>query len=219
MPVEKTNELRPPPMEIGDDAARVLVPHPEATQEVRLEDVLETIDLKRGSRQVFRSEHPTSIAPIAIDVSTFASFGPEDSLDGVKRRPPRRPPSKRLVATVACAMGLCVVILGAAGVRTLVATGTPDHAAAANALTIATPAASTTSSNVDVANLPPATVSETGTIVFPRRTTATLDGARVTSGSAIVRCGEHTIRLGRGTPRKLDVPCGGTIAADGTKAK
>jgi hypothetical protein len=217
MHVEKTAELRPPPLESSDDAARVFVPTAEATQEVRLEDVLESIDLKTGR---IRSSHPSSIAPIAIDVRrSYATFGPEDSLDGVRRPPPRKPPSRAAVVTVACAMGLCVVILGAAGVRTLVGERAPEIAKT-NALTPAVAAASPSKTDpgaLDVNNLPPASVSATGTIVFPRRTTATLDGARVTAGSAIVRCGEHTVRLGRAAPRKVVVPCGGTIAADGSK--
>jgi hypothetical protein len=37
-----------------------------------------------------------------------------------------------------------------------------------------------------------------------------VDGARVTSSSAVVPCGAHTL-VAKGKSRSIDVPCGGTF--------
>jgi hypothetical protein len=262
----------PPPLESDADAARVLLPHPDATCEVRAEDVLEAVDLRKGSRVVYRNaRQPTSIAPVALDADDGESaggargrrraFGPDDSLSGA-RRLSRPPPNKRLVVTVAGAMGLCVVILGAAAIRSAVSRRSPDSfgaaaerafgpaqkahagertdettkttAAASAVITTTTTKASVAHAATAAAKPPPASPrsapapastytlpsEETaGTIDFPRHVVVTLDGARVTAGSAVVRCGEHTIRLGRGAPRKVDVPCGGTLEIPPAKGR
>ncbi len=41
-----------------------------------------------------------------------------------------------------------------------------------------------------------------------------VDGALATGATAVVACGTHQIRAGRGRPRNVDVPCGGTVTVD-----
>jgi len=101
------------------------------------------------------------------------------------------------------------MILAAAGLRTAFTTNTEVITPAAAANKMQAPPASTA---VGIDSLPPAPTS--GTIVFPRRSAITLDGSRVTSASAIVRCGDHTVRINRGPSKKVDVPCGGTLDLD-----
>jgi len=199
----------PPPFEADDDAARVLVPHPEATCEVRAEDVLEAIDLRRGSRVSYRSssEHPSSIAPLAID--TIAPFDGFESPDATRPPPPRPPPSKRIVGIVSGVLGVAVVILAVAGIRALITNGHDSEAAKAAAAAPAAPPPATTAATINADALP--SVPTTGTIVFAKKSSASVDGARVTAGSAVVRCGTHTVKQGRASARKIDVPCGGTV--------
>lgn len=198
----------PPPFEADDDAARVLVPHPEATCEVRAEDVLEAIDLRRGSRVTYRSsgDHPSSIAPLAID--TIAPFDAFEGPDATRPPAPRPPPSKRIVGIVSGVLGVAVVILAVAGIRALVTKG-HDADAAKAAATAPTPPPAATAATINADALP--SVPTTGTIVFAKKTSASVDGAKVTAGSAVVRCGSHTVKQGRASARKIDVPCGGTV--------
>jgi hypothetical protein len=196
-----------------EDAGRVMRPSADATMEIRAEDVLEAIDVDRPSIRMTssasRGDDMASIAPVALEIySREYAFGPEESLSMRIRL--RRPPNPRLIAAVGAAVGVCIVILAAAGIRTAMGPRTDDAttATAATKVTVPTPA----STSIATDSLPP--VPSSGTIVFPRRSAITLDGARVTTASAIVRCGDHTVRINRAAPRKVDVPCGGTLDLD-----
>lgn len=196
-----------------DDAGRVMRPSADATQEIRAEDVLESIDLERlpvRKGTELRTDDVASIAPVALEIySREYAFGPEESL--AMRIRVRRPPSPKLIAMVGLSIGLCIMILLAAGLRTAFMTHTEVIAPAAAANKMSAPP-SPPSTAVGIDSLPPAPTS--GTIVFPRRSAITLDGARVTSASAVVRCGDHTVRINRGPSKKIDVPCGGTLDLD-----
>jgi hypothetical protein len=193
---------------------RASPPSAEATQEICAEDVLEAADMHLPTAQAQREV--SSIAPFAIDVraSDFARAPGESA--ALPAIPARRAPNPKLVATVGVALSVCILILVGAGIRTAVATtesGIAMPPVAARATTA--PAGTAAQGAVGTDLLPPAPVS--GTIVFPKRTSVVLDGARVSSSSAIVRCGDHTVRIGRAAARKVEVPCGGTVDLDKRK--
>jgi hypothetical protein len=58
------------------------------------------------------------------------------------------------------------------------------------------------------------TGASTGTVRLDRPATAGrawLDGKKLSSSSALVTCGTHQIKVGRGRTHSIDVPCGGEI--------
>ncbi len=196
-----------------NDAARVFLPSVEATQEIRPEDVLEAVDVENGvHRARASSEDHASISPLALDIYAHDYAAPPAEESAALRLPMRPPPNPKMIALVGGALGLCMLILVGAGIRTAVATTEGGVAVAPTTTSAAQPPKVAANGAVGVDSLPPAPVS--GTIVFPKKATVTLDGARVTSTSAIVRCGDHTVRIGRGATRKVDVPCGGTLDLD-----
>jgi hypothetical protein len=200
-----------------NDAARVFLPSAEATQEIRPEDVLEAVDVEGGVRRARASssdrEH-SSIAPLALDIYAHDYASPPAVDTSELRIPMRPPPNPKMLALVGGALGVCILILVGAGIRTAVATTEGGVAVAPTTTAPPSPKAAAAIANgaVGVDSLPPAPVS--GTIVFPKKANVSLDGAHVTATSAIVRCGDHTVRFGRGATRHIDVPCGGTLDLD-----
>jgi hypothetical protein len=62
--------------------------------------------------------------------------------------------------------------------------------------------------------LPPAEVPITGTLRFERPASpgrVWLDGKKLNANSALVSCGAHQIKVGRGRARSVQVPCGGDL--------
>jgi hypothetical protein len=56
-----------------------------------------------------------------------------------------------------------------------------------------------------------------GTITSPgSRWPLVVDGKRISTVSAMVSCGRHTVRVGRSKPRDVVVPCGATVRLDQT---
>jgi hypothetical protein len=117
------------------------------------------------------------------------------------------------------ALGVCAAILVAAGIgRALhphdassssTATATSTAAATATATAAPTPAATATAT-APPAPAPPPTPA-TGTLTLDKPATAGkvwLDGKKVTVKSGEVPCGKHQLKIGRGKPRSVTIPCG-----------
>ena len=209
-------------------------PNANATQEVRVEDVLSCTELRTvgqtGQTQEIRgidileeipldrNETP-SIAPFEVDIDVPARSWPTMSarraestfeLDAVP------PPPRRLRMIVAGAMLVSVVILGGAGIRAaLNASPSSDAPRAATVFVRATEMPKSAAPRVASVIPQPAIASAplAGTITLgPRARPITIDGTRLTpTTSVIVPCGEHVVRVGKDKAQTVDVPCGGTI--------
>jgi hypothetical protein len=133
---------------------------------------------------------------------------------------------------VIAAVSACVLILVAAGiVRVVHASSEPARAArpssTANANTVATQAPSP-ASTIGAGGAPAAAGSPgssvassdglnaptAGTLHLERNLTPRwvwIDGKKLSSRNEVVACGPHTLKVGHGHPRPIDVPCGGEM--------
>jgi hypothetical protein len=115
----------------------------------------------------------------------------------------------------------CALILVAAGIaRVGHASSSPDVTSSPATLPATTATATTTFPAATLAPAPaiPAPtsldLSSTGTVRLDRPATAGhvwLDGKKLSSSSAMVSCGTHQIKVGRGRTHSVDVPCGSEI--------
>jgi hypothetical protein len=155
----------------------------------------------------------------------------EDAGSTAQIRLPRR--RRQLRGVVIAAVSACALILVAAGiVRVVHASSEPERTAhaSANANTVDTQAASpgSTTGGAGGGAAPaaaggssaPSTASggtsapTSGTLHLERGLAprlVVLDGKKLTSHNETVSCGPHTIKVGRGRPRAIDVPCGGEL--------
>jgi hypothetical protein len=136
------------------------------------------------------------------------------------------PPRKRFKGLVVSVVSCCALILVAAGVARVVhASDEPSSASHASA-----PAAVTTTTRAPSPAVPsptsaPAAASpsplaaapvgnSTGSVRLDKPAKAGhvwLDGQKLTSPSALVSCGTHSIKVGHGRKHSVDVPCGGEV--------
>ena len=210
-------------------------PSTNATQEVRVEDVLSCTELRpqtsatqtqeiRGidiieERLLGRDETP-SIAPFEVDIAvppvmswpTIKARRAESTFE-IDTRPP---PARRLRMIVGGAMLLSVLILGGAGMQAALTSSPSSDVPRATTVLIrasemtksAPPRAASALVQAAIPSAPLA-----GTITLgPRARTITVDGNRLTpTTSLIVPCGEHVVRVGKDKAQTVDVPCGGII--------
>ena len=209
----------------------------EATQELQAADVLNVLgSLDRagtgvvgGARRSLGSQ--SSIAPVGLDLARGTDADeddePEGSLTGSVMAPlPQR--RRRLEKIVIGAIAACAVILVAAGIARMGHAGSAPPAAAASdpGPTIATGAPTPSGQVYATANAPAATpaasapdaraaAASAGTVRLGRPSLSGhvwLDGAKIAGTSAVVSCGTHQLKVGRGRKHSIDVPCGGAIA-------
>ncbi len=94
------------------------------------------------------------------------------------------------------------------------AAGAPSPASAAAPSGAASPGARDEAHPLAAIPPPPTDGPVTGTLRVQRPATpgrVWLDGRKLTSGSALVSCGAHQLRVGRGRARSVQVPCGGEL--------
>jgi hypothetical protein len=210
----------------------------EATQELQALDVLEIVEtLKNAPRATPGSAagpvvtrkslaSNSSIAPVGLDLMPQRAIADEEVNATMQVRLPAR--RRRLGGIVIAAIAGCTLILVAAGVaRVGHASSAPDPASSpALAALPATTAAATTPPGVDpspattpapattAAATASPTLSSTGTVRLDRPALpghVWLDGKKLSSRSALVSCGTHQIKVGRGRTHSVDVPCGSEI--------
>jgi hypothetical protein len=198
----------------------------EGTQEPRSLDVHELIRALApqapGSGAALPSS--SSIAPVGLDLMAARPRAdgpwPNPTVQTSSVRVPLR--RRRLGGIVVVAVGVCALILVAAGIaRVGHASSEPEtaqaHPAAPDpspdpAPPSAAPAAAPTAAAVAPSASAPAS---TGTVRLQRPAVASrvwLDGKKMTSASVVVSCGTHQVRVGVRRTHSIDVPCGGEIA-------
>jgi hypothetical protein len=202
----------------------------EATQELQALDVLEIVEtLKNAPRgapgtTVTRkaATSNSSIAPVGLDLTPEREVADEEVNPTMEVRLPAR--RRRLGGIVIGAIAGCALILVAAGIaRVGHASSSPSPASSpAVPATIAVVPATTgapviaPATTTPPASLAPASLdtSSTGTVRLDRPATpghVWLDGKKLSSSSAMVSCGTHQIKVGRGRTHSVDVPCGSEI--------
>jgi hypothetical protein len=168
---------------------------------------------------------PASIAPVGLELAEeVVDEPPKVQQTGSVRIPLQR---RRLGGVVVAAVATCALILVAAIIaRVSHASNEPPPAAARPISMTATTATTTAGAPTQpqsfggaqpapAAVAPPAPEPPTtGTVRLERPATTGrvwLDGKKMTSGSAVVSCGAHQVKIGRGRTRSVQVPCGGEI--------
>jgi hypothetical protein len=186
----------------------------ERTQEVAAVDILEEepigYDIPVDVELAPVPHGPESISPLSVSLPS-----PRRPADSTFKIEALRRPRRRLGAIVTGAMGLSVCILLVAGVRARMTDPSDPQALALGAALqpvghVATPPPSQ-----------PWRSSASATPTTPMSGTITskagalfVDGARISAKSAVVACGRHQLKTGRGKARDVDVPCGGTLLVD-----
>jgi hypothetical protein len=187
----------------------------DRTMEIDAQDILEE-EVQGGG----------SISPMAIDpdsepsLETSPGGSPSAKSKGWTEETVRirvSPIRRRVLYSIPIGVvGLCAALLVTVALRPR---GSVQSSAVAASMPIATasprvsapPPADTSWTSVAPLVAPPTS----GTITVARNAGGlVVDGARVTSTSVVVACGTHSIRVGRGSARAVDVPCGSTVALD-----
>jgi len=199
----------------------------EATQELQALDVLEIVETLKSARPApgtgvsrTTSTSNSSIAPVGLDLMPQRAVADEEANPTMEIRLPA-PRRRRLGGIVIGAIAGCALILVAAGIARV------GHASSSPSTAPATTAATTAPSSPATATPPAATapaatspaptsldVSSTGTVRLDRPALAGhvwLDGKKLSATSALVSCGTHQIKVGRGRTHSVDVPCGSEI--------
>lgn len=198
----------------------------EATQELQALDVLEIVETLRARPGASIARKPlasnSSIAPVGLDLTPQRAVADEEVNPTMEIRLPVR--RRRLGGIVIAAIAGCALILVAAGIaRVGHASSEPPVAAppvaATTFATVLAPSSPAVSPPTTAAAPTPASTSResasTGTVRLDRAGLAGrvwLDGKKLSSTSALVSCGTHQIKVGRGRTRSIDVPCGAEIA-------
>jgi hypothetical protein len=208
----------------------------EATQELQALDVLELVETMKPPKAEVALPRKSlssssSIAPVGLDLAAERAGADEEANPTMQIRLPGR--RRHLRGIVIGAIAGCALILVAAGIARVghasssvdgtasttppVATVTTVAATSAVAAT-SVPQAMTppTATGSPVATSPtgPGNAASTGTVRLDRPALpgrVWLDGKKLSSTSAIVSCGTHQIKVGRGRTHSLDVPCGSEI--------
>ncbi len=209
----------------------------ERTQEVRAIDILEetpiegevSVEVDLGSMAVAPVGAP-SLSPIAVAINP----GRRPPADSTYQIQLPRSPRRRLGPVVAGAMGLSVCILLLATIRARSAdapaptgsqpaetSGSPGghpqtpgpQAARTSDPAPATIAGAKPARDWVPAPAAPEAVPTSGTVTS-RGGALFVDGSRMSAKSAVVACGHHQLRVGRGKSHDADVPCGATLVVD-----
>ncbi len=198
------------------------LPSVEGTQEIRAVDILEVIPAAAASADIPvdveepapRATTASSIAPFAIEVARRAPLPPVMSEASEASFVARIGPPRRLRAIVEVVMAASLLILAAAALRAHFAPEETDATpiVLVDAKGTARASAAPPPATVDVRSLPIAAAPTTGILTRPSGAKFVVDGVPLSGTSAVVTCGEHVVRVGGGKPRKIDVPCGGTLA-------
>jgi hypothetical protein len=198
----------------------------EATQELQALDVLEIVETLKAKPGASITRKPiasnSSIAPVGLDLMPQRAAADEEVNPTMEIRLPVR--RRRLGGIVIATIAGCALILVAAGIArvghasseppaavpattpTVLATAIPPSAPAIPATTAAAPAASPPSTSPGSASA--------GTVRIDRPSLVGhvwLDGKKLSAQSALVSCGTHQIKVGRGRTHSIDVPCGAEI--------
>jgi hypothetical protein len=202
----------------------------EATQELQALDVLEIVEtLKNAPRAPGKAVgrksagSNSSIAPVGLDLMPLRAGADEEVNPTMEiRLPPRR--RRRLGGIVIAAIAGCALILVAAGIARVGHASSSPAPASSPAFTATTAAVTATSAPLDTAPAATSTPSSpapaslggssAGTVRLDRPAIAGhvwLDGKKLSSTSALVSCGTHQIKVGRGRTHSVDVPCGSEI--------
>jgi hypothetical protein len=219
-PVEATQELQAlDVLELVETLKKAPAPGPEAAT-------------ARSAPVVIRKSltSNSSIAPVGLDLAPQRAAADEEVNPTMEIRLPVR--RRRLGGIVIGAIAGCALILVAAGIaRVGHASSAPDTASSPATTTAA--AATTTAAATAPSDTAPSTTS-TSTITPPAATGAApgdpssstgtvrldrpalpghvwLDGKKLQAKSALVSCGTHLIKVGRGRSHSIDVPCGSEI--------
>jgi hypothetical protein len=187
-------------------AQRTIERPPMKTVELAPEDVLEIFDPERPHR-------PSSIAPVGYDTAIVL-------------------PRRRLgnivlgVITASCLLIAAAALHGlsrpsddrarlAAATPQPTVAGTTSEAPGVTATAVTTTVAFSPSPALVAPSAPPSNDATVGTLrVDPQAAghRVWVDGVVLTAGAALVRCGEHQVKVGSsGRTRTIDVPCGGDI--------
>ena len=202
----------------------------EATQELQALDVLEIVEtLKNAPRATpgnavgrKAAGSNSSIAPVGLDLMPLRAGADEEVNPTMEiRLPPRR---RRLGGIVIAAIAGCALILVAAGIARVGHASSSPAPASSPVFTATTAAVTPTSAPLDTAPAATSTPSSpapaslggssAGTVRLERPAVAGhvwLDGKKLSSTSALVSCGTHQIKVGRGRTHSVDVPCGSEI--------
>ena len=202
----------------------------EATQELQALDVLAIVETLKSApratpgKAVGRKSagSNSSIAPVGLDLMPLRAGADEEVNPTMEiRLPPRR---RRLGGIVIAAIAGCALILVAAGIARVGHASSSPAPASSPAFTATTAAVTATSAPLDTtpaatstpSNPAPASLGgpSTGTVRLDRPAIAGhvwLDGKKLSSTSALVSCGTHQIKVGRGHKHSVDVPCGSEI--------
>jgi hypothetical protein len=176
----------------------------------------------------FIDESPSpspSMAPVVLDAVELSPASgsvdplpPSDELTGVETVSRGKTRAyARVTRGVAISVGLCVAVfcVVAARAQSSAPASTFEHIAAASHAT-AEPLPRVPPATPWTAVVPAATDSSWGTISAGAGAAPLLiDGARITGPTAVVACGRHEVRAGRGRSRTVDIPCGGNVTIDG----
>jgi hypothetical protein len=178
----------------------------------------------------------SSIAPVGLDLAPHRAAADEEVNPTMEIRLPTR--RRRLGGIVIGAIAGCALILVAAGIaRVGHASSAPDTASSPATTTAAAAATATPPDTTPPDTTPPDTTpaaTSTATTAAPATTAAApdpssgtgtvrldrpavpghvwLDGKKLQAKSALVSCGTHLIKVGRGRSHSIDVPCGSEIA-------
>jgi hypothetical protein len=190
-------------------ALRLDVEQAARTQEISAADILEETPIGRDG---VPSVWPVSLTPAAPE-ATFTLQIPKKSLRG-------------LVLGGLCATSIILFLAAfrfATGEPTAEAPPPLTQAAAALPLAGTPKSAPTVAVPEGLPAAPPpaqqadSVVAGSGTITSPgARWPLVVDGKRISTPSAMVSCGRHTIRVGRSKSREVLVPCGATVQLDET---
>jgi hypothetical protein len=194
----------------------------EAEGELQSLDVLALAPMKQGGTAGHPDASKSSIAPVGLDFLPMRG-GSEEPSRPVREAPP--PARRRHTGLVIGLVAGCALILVAAGIARVGHASSAPSPAAATATDVtapaseplpanATPSPAAATPNAVPAPAVPDASSSTGTVrlahgVSPNR--VLFDGKKLSSSSAVVSCGTHQIKVGRGRAHSLDVPCGGAI--------
>jgi hypothetical protein len=186
----------------------------DATAEIEAADILEDESIEDGG----------SIAPVMLvadDPSEpslpRAALGAEETVH-IRGRGRRQAVLRGVAIGV---VGLCATLLVAVGVRARdVGASVAGTARATGQSAAAAPA--TPTRHVDYSawvpvqspGATPEVASFSTVTVSPSMGQVLVDGKRLGAQGAIVACGSHAVRIGRGPLRKVEVPCGGNIAIE-----
>ncbi|HEY8038197.1 MAG TPA: hypothetical protein VIF15_00315 [Polyangiaceae bacterium] len=195
----------------------------EATQELQAIDVLEVVETVRarsGTRKARPSPSASSIAPVGLDLGPAVDIQDEEVNATMQIRIPGKRRSLRGV--VIGALAGCALILVAAAIARVGHASSEEPLAPKQASTTAPTSTSTPAKaaatppvpNAFAPSAPGSTDPSTGTLRLDKPAVAGrvwLDGKKLSSPSALVTCGTHKIKVGRGRTHSVDVPCGGEI--------